>query len=697
MPIKKPLSTSPEKLSSDQASKELKKLYQEVIFHNKLYFQEDAPEISDSEYDALVRRIQEIEKLFPKINVSKNLKSAIGFKPSEKFKKVSHLQPMLSLANAFSEQDIKDFGVRIRKFLNLKEDSSLDVVAEPKIDGLSVSLRYENGRLTLGATRGDGLTGEDITKNILTIPDVPKFLKTDEPPKLIEIKGEVFMNKDDFIELNKKQESHDEKIFANPRNAAAGSLRQLDPTITAERPLNFLAYGCSNIEANLAENHWTLLVVMKNWGFTTSPHAQVCKDNKEINNYFQKIMMDRSSIPFDMDGIVYKVNNIDLQSRLGSVAKAPRWAVARKFPAEKGQTRLNKITIQVGRTGILTPVAELEPINIGGVLVSRATLHNDDEIKRKDIREGDQVLVQRAGDVIPQIISSIPEKRSSTSTAFSFPSICPCPLKLPIERKSGEVAIKCSGRAQCPIQQVERLKHFVSRQAFDIDGLGKKNIYKLWSDGFIKTPADIFKLIRFQDKIESLEGWGELSFQNLKNAIEGKRIVYFDRFIYSLGIPQIGESTAKLLAKNYKNLENLMNAIKQCKNKDSGAFKDLSDINGIGPSIATDIIEFFLDESNLGIIGKLASELEIKELPTESRNPSILRDKVVVFTGSLDSMSRSEAKQKAELLGAKVTGSISSKTDYLIIGKEAGTKEKKAKDLSVKLINESEWLKIINQ
>ena len=684
-----------EKLSPEQANKELEKLYKEVQLHNKLYFQEDSPKIPDSEYDALVERIRHIEKLFPKIKISQNLLGKVGFEPSEKFEKVSHLQPMLSLANAFSEKDIGDFSLRVRKFLNLDKNSQLEIIAEPKIDGLSVCLRYKNGQLILGSTRGDGSNGENITKNILTIQDIPKSLKTSNPPELIEIRGEVFMKKSDFLELNKKQESVEGKIFANPRNAAAGSLRQLDPSITSKRPLNFLAYGCGNVNSKLAKSHWDLLTLIKNWGFQVSPYTKICKNNLEANDYFQEIMINRSSIPFDMDGVVYKVSKIDFQTRLGSVAKAPRWAIARKFPSEKAQTRLKKITIQVGRTGILTPVAELEPINIGGVLVSRATLHNDDEIKRKDIREGDQVLVQRAGDVIPQIVSSIPEKRSSNSTVFSFPSTCPCPLKLPIERASGEVAIKCSGGSKCPFQQVERLKHFVSRQAFDIEGLGGKNIKKLWSDGFIKSPADIFKLRRFKNKIKNLEGWGDLSFQNLEDAIEEKRTVLFDRFIYSLGIPQIGESTAKLLAKNYQNLEHLILAIKECKNTESSEFKDLSDINGIGPSIANDIIEFLLDRENLEAIQDLASELEIKDLPTKSIKSSPIKNKVIVFTGSLDSMSRSEAKEKAESLGAKVTGSISSKTDYLIVGKEAGTKEKKAKDLDIKLIDESQWLKII--
>jgi len=695
MSTKEFLRSTVEKLSSDQANEELERLYKQVQLHNRLYFQEDAPKISDSEYDALVKRIQKIESLFPKIKIAKNLMDKIGFEPSEKFEKASHLQPMLSLANAFSEKDISDFGSRIRKFLNLDKNSQLEIIAEPKIDGLSVCLRYKNGKLILGSTRGDGNNGENITKNILTLRNIPKCLKTSSPPNLIEIRGEVFMKKSDFLELNTAQELLEEKIFANPRNAAAGSLRQLDPSITAKRPLSFLAYGCGSMIPELAKSHWELLSLMKSWGFEVSPYTKICKNNLEANSYFQEIMINRSSIPFDIDGVVYKVSKIDFQTRLGSVAKAPRWAIARKFPAEKAQTKLKKITIQVGRTGILTPVAELEPINIGGVLVSRATLHNDDEIKRKDIREGDQVLVQRAGDVIPQIISSIPEERSPNSTIFSFPSICPCPLKLPIEKKSDEVAIKCSGRSKCPFQQVERLKHFVSRHAFDIEGLGKKNINKLWSDGFIRTPADIFRLKKFRNKIKNLEGWGDLSFQNLENAIEEKRTVYFDRFIYSLGIPQIGESTAKLLAKNYKNLEYLVHAIKKCQDKESREFKDLSDINGIGPSIAGDITAFLLDRENVETIQDLVSELKIKHLSTESIKNSLLKNKVIVFTGSLDSMSRSEAKEKAKLLGAKVTGSISSKTDYLIIGKETGTKEKKAKDLGVRLINESQWLKIV--
>ncbi len=646
------------------------KLSNEIQRHNRLYHELDKPEISDAEYDKLLQNLQRLEFEFPELVSSSSPSQTVGSKPSRKFAKITHLQPMLSISNGFSTEDLTDFIERIQKFLGTSEE--VEIFAEPKIDGLSFSARFENGKLVSAATRGDGNTGEDITANIKTIKTFPQEITHNG---LIEVRGEVYMTHNDFADLNSQQPEDDK--FANPRNAAAGSLRQLDYHITAQRKLSYFVYNV--VAENFAETQSGIIKKLSELGFATNKLNRLCHNIDDILKNYERIYTDRAKLPYDIDGMVYKVNRIDWQNRLGALARTPRWALAHKFPAEQAKTILEDIIIQVGRTGALTPVAILTPITVGGVVVSRATLHNEDEIERKDIRIGDTVTLQRAGDVIPQIVSA---ERKEEHKKFRFPHNCPV-CNSPTVRPEGEAIRRCTGGLICEAQVVERLIHFVSRQAFDIEGLGDQHIENFHKDGLIKEPADIFRLEK--DNIVHREKWGEKSAINLIIAINEKREIPLERFVYALGIRLVGLETAKLLAKNFKTIENIRTA----------NIESLSNIDGIGPKVAEELIAFFEAEYNSKVIDELLSEVNVLEYVSNVKE-SAITDKTVVFTGSLTKMSRDEAKATAESLGAKVSSSVSKKTDYVIAGEEAGSKLKKANELGVKVLTEDEWLALIS-
>lgn len=681
----------PPKKNTKQLEMEAALLREQLARHNMLYHQQDAPEISDAQFDAMKRRLEEIEKILPPDLLSPT--QTVGAKPLAGFNKIRHAVPMLSLSNAFSEEDVIDFTDRVRKFLNLSADAPLEMLAEPKIDGLSCSLRYENRKLVQAATRGDGEEGEDVTANIRTVDSIPKELPKDAPD-ILEVRGEIYMTRADFMALNKTQEENNDKVFANPRNAAAGSLRQLDPTITARRPLRFFGYALGEHSADFAKTQAEVREKLAGFGFDVPKPVTVVKSADDLIAFHADVYAARPDIPYDLDGIVYKVNDLGYQKRLGFVSRAPRWATAHKFPAEQAETVLNAINIQVGRTGVLTPVAELEPVNVGGVIVSRATLHNQDEIQRKDIRAGDHVIIQRAGDVIPQVVRSIPERRPKGSTAFSFPTHCPECGSLAV-REEGEAATRCTGGLICPAQAVERLKHFVSRLAFDIEGLGDKIIREFFDEKIIQTPGDIFRLAQHAEDLKKREGWGELSVKNLLDAIEARRRISLDRFIYALGIRQVGQATAKKLARHYESLENLTAEMTTAYDMESTAYQTLVAIEDIGPSVAKDLFMFFAEPHNLDVLKDLQSELTIEDMVVQDTSGSPVHGKTVVFTGKLARLGREEAKAQAESLGAKVAGSVSKKTDYVIAGEDAGSKLKKAVELGVTVLSEDEWIEMI--
>jgi DNA ligase (NAD+) len=681
-------------LTEKEARNELARLAMEIAHHDALYHQQDAPEISDADYDALRQRNEAIEARFPDLVRSDSPSRRVGAAPAAGFAKVRHSRPMLSLSNVFSEEEAREFIARVRRFLGLGADDPIEIVAEPKIDGLSASLRYEKGVLVCGATRGDGTVGEDITANLKTIDDIPNSLPKDAP-EVLEVRGEVFMARDDFFALNARQEKDGQKVFANPRNAAAGSLRQLDSSITARRPLSFFAYSSGEISEVTATTHWAFLSDLEKWGFPTNPLSRLCRDADELLTAYDAFLSGRTEIPYDIDGVVYKVNRLDWQARMGMVSRAPRWATAHKFPAEQAETILHKITIQVGRTGALTPVANLEPLTVGGVVVSRATLHNEDEIARKDIREGDHVIVQRAGDVIPQVVSVVLEKRPKNSKPYKFPETCPCELETPTMREEDEAVRRCTGDLACPYQQVEKLRHFVSRDAFDIEGLGAKHVEAFWKEGIVKRPGDIFRLSEQRDAIAEREGWGEQSVDNLLSAIGDRQTIPLDRFIYALGIRQVGQATARLLARYYGTYETFRKAMVDAADPEGAAYQDLVNIDGIGPSMANDLIAFFAEPHNMDEVDDLAGLLEIERFAAPDTADSEIAGKTVVFTGSLERMTRSEAKARAESLGAKVTGSVSKKTDYVIVGADAGSKARKAEELGLAILSEDEWLDMI--
>jgi len=677
------------KIDEKQAKKILDSLAMEINFHDQQYHQKDSPQITDNEYDKLRRLNNDIEKKFPNLVPSLFSSKEVGYSVKKEFKKINHSVPMLSLDNAFSNSDIYDFLNKVKRYLHITGD--ITIWSETKIDGLSASIRYEKGEIVHAVTRGDGNTGEDITDNIKTISDIPHKLQGDFPD-IIEIRGEVYMNKSDFITLNEKHEKSGDKIFANPRNAAAGSLRLLDTNITANRPLKFFAYGWGYTNKNFAITMDIAHKKLNQWGFITAPMSKKNDDVQSIIDHYEQINQQRSKIDFDIDGVVHKINDINLQKRLGFVARSPRWAIAQKFPAEQANTVLKNILIQVGRTGVLTPVANLEPINIGGVIVSRATLHNADEIKRLGVQNGDTVIVQRAGDVIPQIVSVILDKRPKDSTEFVFPDLCP-ECNSPVIKQGQDVAHRCSGGNSCPAQAVQSLIHFVSRNAFDIEGFGSKYIKQFYQDGIIKQFTDIFKIQNHKEKILQKEGWAKLSLNNLITEIDRKRTISLDRFIFALGIRQIGRETAKTLAKNYKTFDNFKNNIIQASDKkiDNNSYKELIAIDGLGDIAVQDLIHYFVNNSEK--ISNLVVELNIQEYKINTTK-SILSDKTVVFTGTLIKMKRDEAKTLAEKLGAKISSSISKKTDFLICGENSGSKAKKAKDLGVSILTEQKFIDI---
>jgi DNA ligase (NAD+) len=681
-------------LTEEQAIEELERLASEISHHDRRYHQQDDPEISDADYDALRRRNDALEACFPQLKRLDSPSDKVGAAISSGFQKVSHARPMLSLANAFADDDVRDFVIRIRRFLGLDADETVDIVAEPKIDGLSASLRYENGKLMLGATRGDGAVGEDITRNLRTIKDIPDTLPLDAPA-VMEIRGEVYMGKEDFFALNNRQEAAGEKPFANPRNAAAGSLRQLNSAITAERPLRFFAYSAGEQSASIGATQWEFLQTIKSWGIPISPLTERSTSVDKILAIYKNIGEKRATLDYDIDGVVYKVDRLDFQDRLGMVSRAPRWAIAHKFPAEQAETILEKIDIQVGRTGALTPVAHLAPITVGGVVVSRATLHNEDEIARKDVREGDHVIIQRAGDVIPQVVRVVTENRNGDQRPFSFPTECP-ECGSAATRAEDEAVRRCSGGLVCPAQAVERLKHFVSRNAFDIEGFGAKHIETFYAEKLVTTPADIFRLTHKSDELEQRDGWGKQSVAKLVAGIEEKRSISLDRFIYALGIRQVGQATAKLLARHYSSLTNLRGAALEAGDPNSSAYEDLVNIDGVGPSVVDDVVAFFSDAQNRVLLDDLESVLGIEDFTAQATIDSPVAGRIVVFTGSLEKMSRGEAKARAESLGAKVTGSVSKKTDFVVVGADAGSKAKKAEALGITVLTEDDWLALLN-
>jgi len=683
-----------EALSELDALVELKRLAKEIGKHDIAYHQNDAPRVTDAEYDALRQRNEAIEALFPKLIRSDSPSKRVGAPAASGFGKITHARPMLSLGNAFSDEDVVEFFARVRRFLNLSEATAVDVVAEPKIDGLSVSLRYEDGKLVSAATRGDGTTGENITQNMKTLKNLPHVLEASNIPEVLEVRGEVYMAKADFMALNERQEAAGDKVFANPRNAAAGSLRQLDTTVTAARPLSMFAYALGEVSGGVGESQWDFFENLRAWGFQVNPQTKLCASADEALAHYRHIGSIRSSLDYDIDGMVYKVNQFELQERLGFVSRAPRWATAHKYPAEKAQTVLNAIDIQIGRTGVLTPVARLEPITVGGVVVSNATLHNEDEIKRLDARVGDHVIVQRAGDVIPQIVEVLESQRPSDTTPYVYPKTCPI-CGSPVVQEEGEVAKRCSGGLNCEAQAIERLKHFVSRNAFDIEGLGGKHIENFWRDKLITSPADIFRLPDNRAEIEGREGWGDKSIENLFDALEARKNIDLPRFIFALGIPQVGQATGRLLAKQYGTLSSWMTAMDRAQDTQSESYQDLINIDGIGESMAKDILTFFADHQNRVVLKDLETLLDVQEFLAPDESSSPVAGKTVVFTGTLETLGRSEAKAKAEAMGAKVAGSVSKKTDIVIAGPGAGSKLKKAEELGLRVMTEDQWIEFI--
>lgn len=683
-------------LNFDEAKAELQYLATEIAKADLAYYQNDAPYITDAQYDKLKHRNMEIEALYPELVRSDSPSLRVGAAVKSGFSKITHTFPMLSLGDVFSIDEVKEFVRGVKRFLNTSED--IIFMSEPKIDGLSFSARYENGIFVKGATRGDGSTGEDITENLKTIKQLPLSLPS-SAPDILEVRGEVYMSKQDFFALNEKYAAENKKIFANPRNAAAGSLRQLDAKITAERKLSIFTYTWGEVSSRQWDSQADFFNHLRDWGFPINLHNTLCHNLQEIEQSFKHLMEIRSSLPYDIDGVVYKVNSIALQERLGFLTRTPRWAIAHKFPAEQAYTKINNIRIQVGRTGALTPVADVEPINVGGVVVSHATLHNEDEIKRKDIRIGDTVIIQRAGDVIPQIVGIIKEKRPIGSKGFVFPATCPVCGAHAI-REEDEAVRRCTGGLSCPAQAKERLIHFVSKDAFDITGLGNKIIEDFYQEGILHNPADIFTLEQRNGgddlfssaqglHLERREGWGKKSVDNLFKAINAKRTISLPRFIYALGIRQVGSATALLIAQNYGNFHTFM---QDMINKETS---QLVSIDGIGATMATDMVEFFQEPHNLSIINQLLTHIKVEDFVDHRRHDSIFSGKTLVFTGTLTHMTRAEAKTKALEAGAKVSSSVSNKTDYVIMGSDAGSKAKTAQELGIKILSEDEFLQTL--
>jgi DNA ligase (NAD+) len=690
-----------DELTAAQAKTEHARLEAEIAAHDRRYYQDDAPSVSDAEYDRLRQRYNAIEARFPQLRSATSMTQRVGAAPSARFAKVRHALPMLSLDNAFAEDDVRDFGGRIRRFLRLSDDEDIAFSAEPKIDGLSMSLRYERGTLVTGATRGDGNEGEDVTANIRTLADVPQRLKGSGIPAICEVRGEVYMTKHAFLALNKRQAETGGQIFANPRNSAAGSLRQKDPAITASRPLGFFAYAWGEMSEMPADTQSGMIKWFEACGFKTNPLTRLCRGLDALLKFHREIEAQRGTLDYDIDGVVYKVDRLDWQERLGFVSRSPRWAIAHKFPAERAITLLKDIEIQVGRTGALTPVAKLEPVTVGGVVVQNATLHNADEIARLDVRIGDTVQIQRAGDVIPQVLSVILEKRPRGAKGYEFPKRCPCPLHTEVVRdqtatgEEGAIA-RCTGEFACPYQAVEHLKHFVSRRAFDIDGLGDKQIELFYERGWVKEPAEIFTLEERNGKIhlQEVEGFGETSVRNLFAAISARRRIALERFIYALGIRHVGETTAVALARGYGTWQGFHDACLKLAQGDEDIRADMDALDQIGDTVIDSLRDYFAEAHNCRRVERLAKEVNIREAE-KPRSDSAVAGKTVVFTGTLERMTRDEAKASAERLGAKVSGSVSKKTDYVVAGPGAGSKLADAKKLGVKVLTEDEWMRLI--
>jgi DNA ligase (NAD+) len=710
-----------DKLTSSEAEKELDRLASEIAEHDLHYHAEDGPVISDADYDALRRRNDAIEKRFPLLVRADSPSHRVGAAVSEKFAKVVHARPMLSLDNAFTDEDVHDFAVRVRRFLGLREGDKLTLTSEPKIDGLSASLRYENGVFVQGATRGDGAEGEDITANLKTIKDIPLRLHG-KAPKVLEVRGEVYMSHREFTALNKRQEKDGKPVYANPRNSAAGSVRQLDPSISASRALNFFAYAWGEVSQMPADTQWGMLRAFEGFGFTVNPLTKRVETVDAVLKFYRDIEAKRAKLGYDIDGVVYKVDRLDLQDRLGFVSRSPRWAIAHKFPAEQAETILEDIDIQVGRTGKLAPVAKLKAITVGGVVVQNATLHNEDEIARLDVRIGDTVVIQRAGDVIPQVVRVVMDKRPRGAKPFQFPHKCPAcgsHAVREVDEKTGkeDVDRRCTGGLICPAQAVERLKHFVSRQAFDIEGFGGVYIETLFEKGLLKEPSDIFRLAKNPDALDralaarraelaaerrAKEGKGEAKktkkdedaesklVENLVASIDSRRRIAMDRFINALGIRHVGETNARLIARNYRTIEDFLIAM-----EGRNAAAELDEIEGVGEVLAQAIKDFFDEPHNRKLVDHLLKEVTVVPLAARKIEGSPVAGKTVVFTGSLEKMTRQEAKARAESLGAKVSGSVSAKTDLVVAGPGAGSKLTEAQKHGVRVIDEDAWLKMI--
>jgi len=688
-------------LTEAQALEELTALADQLTAHDIAYHRDDAPQISDGDYDALKARNLAIEARFPHLIRENSPSLMVGAARAEQFSPVEHGAPMLSLDNAFSTEDAQEFDARIRRFLMLG-DEVVAYTAEPKIDGLSASIRYEKGILIQGATRGDGRVGEDVTENLRTIADIPKRLSGTGWPEVIEIRGEVYLGHEEFAALNAAADAAGQKLYANPRNAAAGSLRQIDSKITAQRPLRFFAYAWGLHTTPFAETQAQALDLLKAWGFQTTPQSQRVLGLDGLLRAYAQMEAARPKLAFDIDGVVYKVDRLDWQQRLGFVTRTPRWAIARKFPAEQARTRLEAIDFQVGRTGAITPVARLQPVTVGGVVVVNATLHNGDEIARKDIRVGDTVILQRAGDVIPQIVSVVLEDRAPDAEIFEFPTHCPCSLQTPLVRETTAggaetVVRRCSGEFACPFQRIEHLRHFVSRRAYDIEGLGEKQLTAFFERGWIREPADIFRLAKDGEKLEALkgtDGYGETSVANLVSGIEARRTIALDRFIFGLGIRHIGETTAVVMARGYLTAAAFLAAMDKVADRDPEAMEELDNLDQIGGAVIEAAAAYFAEDHNRAVVQNLVAELTILDAEPPKTDTAVA-GKTVVFTGALERMTRDEAKAQAEAMGAKVSGSVSKKTDLVVAGPGAGSKLKTATDLGIQVMTEDEWLALV--
>ncbi|OUS08650.1 DNA ligase (NAD(+)) LigA [Rhodobacterales bacterium 52_120_T64] len=700
--------TEVKSLDEQQAIVELKRLAKAMAQADVAYHQNDAPEISDAEYDALKSRNAEIETLFPTLKRRDSPSDKVGAPVSSGFSKVKHAVAMMSLGNAFTDDDVAEFDTRIRKFLNIADDQPLEYTAEPKIDGLSLSLRYEDGLLVQAATRGDGEFGENVTANALTLSDIPASIIS--APDILEVRGEVYMSRADFAALNDTQILNDAKPFANPRNAAAGSLRQLDSKITKSRPLHFFAYALGEVSEDLSDTQSGIIDRLSHLGFSTNLLMRRCSNPSELIEHYSKIERGRATLGYDIDGVVYKVDNLALQTRLGFRTNTPRWAIAHKFPAELAQTIVEDIEIQVGRTGALSPVARLKPVTVGGVVVSNATLHNEDYIagrdsfgnlirEGRDIRKGDWVTVYRAGDVIPKIKDVDVSRRKEGSQRYEFPSVCP-ECGSDAIREEGEAVARCTGGLICPAQAVEKLKHFVSRAAFDIDGLGAKQVETFYLDGWVKAPADIFSLYQRIgsgniQQLKNFEGWGAKSAQKLFDAIKTKQQIPLNRLIFALGIRHVGESTAMTLARHYGTWDTFNAAMENAGDQRGSEWETLNAIDGVGGVMAAALVDYFHEVKTRAALEDLVKHLSVIDVAAPIVEGSTVGGKVVVFTGTLEKMTRAEAKANAEALGAKVSGSVSAKTDIVVAGPGAGSKRKKAEELGVKVLSEDEWLALI--